>query len=163
LTKSHSLVRWSLVALAGVVIAIVGISAFIAMAKTALNSSSGGGTASGTCSPKPCLDLQGYTLWISKVTEADGIVRMQVTFQNSSGSTHAAPEDLRLIDSAQQSSPSIQDQPGCSHWTRTEFSNGAKYGPITVCFRPSTVDPPLTLRWSPDMGFFCCQADLRIR
>ena len=163
MNKSHSLVRWSLVALAGVVIAFVGIAAFIAMAQGTPNPSSGGGTASRACSPKPCLDLQGYTLWVSKVTEADGVVRMQVTFQNASDSTHAAPEDLRLIDSSQQSSPSIQDQPGCSHWTRTEFSNGARYGPITVCFRPSTVDAPLTLRWSPDMGFFCCQADVRIR
>jgi hypothetical protein len=162
LRANRSLVGWSLLALAGIVLAVIGVAAFIAMAQGASIGSSGGGTASNACSPQPCLDLQGYMLWVSNLTEDAGIVRMQVKFQNASQATHAAPEDLRLIDSNQQSSPATQDPPGCTRWTRTEFSNGAKYGPITVCFRPSAVDPPLTLRWSPDLGLFCCQADVRV-
>ena len=115
------------------------------------------------CSPQPCLDLNNYTLWVSDVTESEGIVRMQVTFRNASDSTHAAPKDLQLIDAKQHSWPAIQDPPGCTHWSRTKFNNGAKYGPVTVCFRPSSLNPPLSLRWWPDMGLFCCQADLKLK
>jgi hypothetical protein len=52
---------------------------------------------------------------------------------------------------------------GCSHWSRTEFANGAKLGPLTICFHPVSTAAPLSLRWSPDFGFFCCQADLKIK
>jgi hypothetical protein len=115
------------------------------------------------CSPKPCVDLQGYTMWVSNIKEGNGLIQMQVKFRNSSNSTHAAPEDLSLVDSTGHVSPSMQDSPGCTHWGRTEFNNGASYGPITVCFAPASLDPPVRLRWTPDMGFFCCQADLRIK
>lgn len=117
----------------------------------------------GACSPQPCLNVNNYLLWVGGVTESEGIVRMQISFRNSSDATHAAPEDLRLIDAKQQSWSAIQDPAGCTHWTRTEFNNGARFGPITVCFHPSSTDPPLTLRWSPDMGLFCCQADLKVK
>ena len=153
--------RLALLALAGIVLAAVGVTAFIAM--------SNGGVAgttpptSGACTPHPCLDLQGYTMWVTNVSDAGGVVRMQVRFRNSSSSTHAAPEDLRLTDSTKQTTSATQVPPGCTHWGRTEFKNGATYGPITVCFQPSSVSPPLTLNWTPDMGLFCCQADLRIR
>ncbi|HEY9288800.1 MAG TPA: hypothetical protein VIT43_12345 [Candidatus Dormibacteraeota bacterium] len=137
------------------------MAAFAALAQgTPLGSA---GPSPGRCTPQPCLDLQGYTMWVSNVSDAGGVVRMQVSFRNSSRSTHAAPEDLRLTDSTKQSVPTTQVPAGCTHWSRTEFSNGATFGPITVCFQPSTVNPPLTLNWTPDMGLFCCQADLRIR
>ena len=117
---------------------------------------------SSACSPQPCLNLQNYTLWVSNVTQSDGLVRMQVRFRNASDSTHAAPEDLALVSADTQVSPAIQDAPGCTHWDRTEFNNGAGFGPITVCFRPASPRPPWTLRWTPDMGLFCCQADLKV-
>ena len=69
----------------------------------------GPGVKSLACSPQPCLDLQDYTIWVSGVTVADGIVRMNVTFRNSSTATHASPEDLQLVDASNQRSAAIQD------------------------------------------------------
>ena len=42
------------------------------------------------CSPGPCANVQGYTLWISDVNVTGDLVSMQVKFQNSSASTHAS-------------------------------------------------------------------------
>src|ERR1700686_4712192 len=55
------------------------------------------------CSPGPCTNLGGYTLWISNVRVDNDLVRMTVKFQNSSSSTHASPEDLQLIDNSRRS------------------------------------------------------------
>ncbi|MGH7762948.1 MAG: hypothetical protein ACREOM_00850 [Candidatus Dormibacteraceae bacterium] len=114
------------------------------------------------CSPAPCANVRGYTLWVSHPTVDGNLVRMQVRFKNSSGSTHASPEDLQLIDSAQHSSGLITDAAECSSWARHEFNNGASFGPIDVCFRVTTATSPFTLRWSPDFGFLCCQQDITI-
>lgn len=150
----------ALFALGGVLVAIIGVAAFAAMAQgTPLS----GAASPGSCTPQPCLNLQGFTMWVSNVSDSAGVVRMQVTFRNSSSATHAAPEDLHLVDSTKKSTPATQTPSGCTHWSRTEFNNGATYGPITVCFQPSRVSPPLTLDWTPDMGLFCCQGELRIR
>jgi hypothetical protein len=140
---------------------MLAVLAFISLARGVAPVSSG--VHSLPCSPQPCLDVQDYTMWVSNVTEADGIVRMDITFRNSSAATHASPEDLQLVDASKQLSPAIQDVAGCTHWSRTEFSNGAKLGPLHVCFRPPSTSQPLTLRWSPDLGLFCCEADLKIR
>jgi hypothetical protein len=156
--------RWTPIALfgaGGTLIAILAVAAFIAVAQGIAPGAPG--VKSLACSPQPCLDLQGYTIWVSQVTVTDGIVRMNVTFRNSSTATHASPEDLQLVDASKQSSPAIQDASGCTHWSRTEFNNGAKLGPVTICFRPASTASPLTLRWAPDMGFVCCEADLKIR
>jgi hypothetical protein len=156
--------RWGRLALfgaGGALVAIVAVVAFIALARSVAPGDSA--ATSLPCSPQPCLDLQDYTIWVSNVTEADGVVRMEVTFRNSSAATHADPADLQLADASKQSSAAIQDVAGCTHWSRTEFSNGAKLGPLTICFRPRSTAPPLTVRWSPDMGLFCCEADLKIR
>jgi hypothetical protein len=150
----------------------VGIAAVVlvslgAVAFSALSSGSSGGlggiASSEPCAPQPCLSLQGYKLWISNVAESNGVLQMQVVFQNSSSATHADPADLRLIDAKKQSYRYIQDAPGCSHWSRTEFANGARYGPVTMCFRPDSLAAPLTLEWNPDMGLVCCTADVRIK
>jgi hypothetical protein len=137
------------------------VVAFIAVAQGVAPGASG--VKPLACSPQPCLDLQDYTMWVSNVTVADGIVRMNVTFRNLSTATHASPEDLQLVDASKQSSPAIQDVAGCTHWSRTEFSNGAKLGPLTICFRSASTASPLTVRWTPDMGFVCCEAELKIR
>ena len=155
--------RWTRLALfaaGGVLLAILAVVAFIALARGVAPVSE---AASLPCSPQPCLDVQDYTLWVSNVTDADGIVRMDVTFRNSSAATHASPEDLQLVDANTQTSPALQDVAGCTHWSRTEFSNGAKLGPLTICFRPGSTASPLTLRWSPDLGLICCQANLKIK
>jgi hypothetical protein len=114
------------------------------------------------CTPAPCANLHGYTLWVTNVDVQGSLVTMQVTYRNSSNSTHASPEDLTLIDSQRSSSPPIFDAPACTRWTRHEFNHGATYGPLTVCFRASTTAPPLVLRWSPDFGFVCCQTDIKL-
>ncbi|MEO6797089.1 MAG: hypothetical protein ABI401_13050 [Candidatus Dormibacter sp.] len=153
-------------------IGILGIGAVVlvslgAVAFSALGSQSSGtfGTAATPqpCSPQPCLRLQNYTMWVSNINESDGIIRMQVDFRNSSSATHADPADLRLIDAQHHSFRFTQDPAGCTHWSRTEFANGARYGPVTICYRPDSLAAPLTLEWNPDMGMFCCTADLKIK
>jgi hypothetical protein len=114
------------------------------------------------CTPAPCANLQGYTLWVTGLNAQSDLVTMQITFRNSSDSTHAAPADLELIDSQAHVSRPAFDAPGCTPWSRHEFNHGATYGPITVCFRASGTSPPLVLRWSPDFGFTCCQTDIKL-
>lgn len=114
------------------------------------------------CTPAPCADLHGYTLWVNNLGVQGELVTMQITFRNSSDSTHAAPADLTLIDSNGHSYEPIFDAPNCTAWSRHEFSHGATYGPLMVCFRASSTAPPLVLRWSPDFGFVCCQTDIKI-
>jgi hypothetical protein len=161
LTRRKSWTRLALFGAGGALLALLGTLAFIAMAQGV--APGGFGVKSLSCSPQPCLDVQDYTMWVSNVTVGDGIVRMNVMFRNSSPATHASPEDLQLVDVNKQSSPSIQGASGCTHWARTEFNNGAKLGPLTMCFRPASTASPLTLRWTPDMGFICCEADLKIK
>lgn len=114
------------------------------------------------CTPAPCADLHGYILWVNNLDIQPAMVTMQVTFRNSSDATHASPADLQLIDSAHNAYQPIFDAPACTQWSRHEFNHGATYGPLVVCFRPSTVAPPLVLRWSPDFGFVCCQTDIKL-
>src|SRR5713101_2559805 len=83
--------------------------------------------AAGGCAPAPCADLRGYTLWVTNLDVQTDLVKMQVTFRNSSNSTHAAPEDLVLIDSQHHPSPAIFDAASCTAWSRHEFSHGATY------------------------------------
>jgi hypothetical protein len=143
--------------------AVVAVIAFQSLQVPFANSiDTGTPAAASGCSPTPCADVQGYSLHISNVQIAGNLVKMQVTFRNSSESTHASPEDLRLIDSSRHSSELITGPPGCSTWARHEFHNGEVFGPIYVCFQVGTTASPLTLEWSPDFGFFCCQTDIRI-
>jgi hypothetical protein len=114
------------------------------------------------CTPAPCANLQGYTLWVTNLDVQGSRVTMQITFRNSSDSTHAAPEDLALIDSQRQTSRPIFDAPSCTQWSRHEFNHGATYGPLVVCFKAGSSSPPLVLRWSPDFGFVCCQTDIKL-
>jgi hypothetical protein len=153
--------RLALFGAGGALLALVGTVAFIALARGV--APGGSVVKSLACSPQPCLDLQNYTMWVSNVTVDAQTVRMEVTFRNSSPATHASPEDLQLVDANKQSSPAIQDASGCTHWSRTEFNNGAKLGPLTICFRPASTASPLTVRWTPDMGLVCCEADLKVR
>ena len=114
------------------------------------------------CAPGPCVDLQGYTLWVSNVVIDNDVVRMTIKFQNSSPSTHAAPEDLVLIDKKNRSGSLVTDAPSCNTFKRTNFSGGATLGPFAVCFRVTDSTPPFTLHWSPDLGTFCCETNLTI-
>jgi hypothetical protein len=145
-----------------VVVAAVAIAAYLAMQVPFQGSTTGGATPSVDCSPAPCANVQGYTLWVSALKMTGDLVSMQITFMNSSGSTHASPEDLQLIDSQQHTSGLVTDAPGCQTWSRHEFDSGATFGPLNVCFRAGRATPPLVLRWSPDFGLFCCHADIKL-
>jgi hypothetical protein len=149
------------VALGLVVAGVVAFSAYQAL--HAPSPSSGGNTpASENCSPQPCADVQGYRLWVSDVSVSGDLVTMTVKFQNSSTSTHSSPEDLQLIDAGSHSSGLVTSAAGCSTWSRHEFASGAIFGPIDICFRVSSPTRPFTLKWSPDLGLFCCETDIKI-
>lgn len=156
------LVKYGAVAAGLLVAAVVAVAAFMSMQGSFQSRTAGSPVPALACSPAPCANVQSYTLWVSNLTVAGSVVSMQVEFQNSSSSTHASPEDLQLIDSKQQATGLIVDSPGCKTWNRHEFSNGAKFGPVNICFRVSSTAPPLVLRWSPDFGLFCCQTDIKL-
>ena len=115
-----------------------------------------------SCAPEPCANVQGYRLWVSNVQVQGELVTMNLRFQNSSASTHASPEDVQLIDRSNHSSGLVTGSAQCNTWTRHEFSNGATFGPVAVCFKLTNPAPPFTLRWSPDLGLICCQTDITI-
>lgn len=149
-------------ALAGLVVAaLVAGGAYMAL-KAPLSTQPNSNLAPDTCSPGPCVDLSGFTLWISNVKVTNDVVHMTVKFQNSSTATHAAPEDLTLIDAGRRQSIPIADSPGCKIFARHDFSGGAYFGPLDLCFRVSNSTPPFILHWTPDVGEFCCQRDLQI-
>jgi len=160
---SKRLLRYGAVAVSALVVLTIGVLAYRSLqvpyqAPTVASPV----PAAGGCTPAPCADLRGYTLWVDNLAVTSDLGTMQVTFRNSSNSTHAAPEDLMLIDSRQHPSSPIFDAAGCTSWSRHEFGHGATYGPVTMCFRVTTTAPPLVLRWSPDFGFVCCQTDIKL-
>lgn len=154
-----SVVRWVGIGAAALVVVAAGTAAFLSL-QTPFQSPSSQETAA--CTPQPCLDVRGYVLWVSDLKVDGGLVTMQLTFRNSSAATHADPADLQLIDSHNRTNTAVHDAPGCTPWPRTDFNHGAQFGPVAECFRPASTAPPLTLRWNPDLGFFCCQADLAL-
>ena len=156
------LLVYGAVAAALLVVLAVAVTAFLAMQIPFQGPTAGGATPAVNCSPAPCANVQGYTLWVSNLKVDGDLVSMQITYKNSSGATHASPEDLQLIDSKQHTSPLVTDAPGCQTWNRHEFNNGALFGPLSVCFRVSSAAPPLVLRWSPDLGLVCCRTDIKL-
>lgn len=144
------------------VVVAVAIAAFLAMQIPFQGPTTNGAVPAINCSPAPCANVQGYTLWVSNLKVDGNIVSMKVTFKNSSNSTHSSPEDLQLMDSKQQTTGLTTDATGCQTWSRHEFSNGAMFGPLNVCFRVSTTEAPLVLRWSPDLGLVCCRTDIKL-
>jgi len=85
------------------VAALIAGGAYMAL-KAPLSTNPNSNLQPDNCSPGPCANLNGYVIWISNVRVQNDIVRMTVKFQNSSGATHAAPEDLQLIDQGRRSS-----------------------------------------------------------
>ena len=141
--------------------AVVGVTAYQAL-HAPLQASSGTPLVPDNCTPGPCVQVKGFTLWISDVKVEGDLVSMQVKFKNSSAATHASPEDLTLIDASRHVSPLVTDTAGCKTWTRHEFNNGAIFGPISICFRVFNLARPFIIRWTPDLGLFCCEKDLRL-
>jgi hypothetical protein len=155
-------VRYGAVAFGLLIAAGAAVAAFISMQTSFQSPATSTPVPALGCTPAPCADLQGYTLWVSDLTVTGDLVSMQVVFKNSSDSTHASPADLQLIDSMQHASALVVDAPGCTTWDRHVFDGGARFGPVRVCFRTSATAPPLILRWSPDFGFFCCRTDIKL-
>jgi hypothetical protein len=149
------------IAIGLIVAAVVGVTAYQAL-HSPYQASSDKALTPENCSPGPCADVQGFTLWISDIAVTGDVVSMQVKFRNSSPSTHASPEDLQLIDASRHVSGLVTDAPNCSSWTRHEFSHGATFGPIHICFRVINAARPFILRWSPDLGLFCCETDIKL-
>ena len=152
----------SLGVVAGLIVAAIVLAAAYTALKTPLQASPNSNLAPENCSPGPCANVSGYKIWISNVVIDNDVVRMTVRFQNSSSATHASPEDLQLIDAGRRASGMVTDVSGCKTWTRHDFSHGAYFGPIDICFRVLNATPPFILHWSPDLGSFCCQKDITI-
>jgi hypothetical protein len=155
------LLGYGAVATGLLVVVVVAITAYLAM-QVSFQAPTTRATPAVNCFPAPCANVQGYTLWVSDLKLTGDVVGMQITFKNSSDSTHASPEDLQLIDSRLHTSGLVTGEPGCQTWSRHEFGNGASFGPLNICFRATTTDSPLVLRWSPDFGFVCCRADIKL-
>lgn len=152
------MIRYAAIGAGIVVVVTVALAAFVSMQKPFQLPTSSEPSAS--CSPDPCADVRGFILWVSDVKVDSGLVSMTLTFQNSSNSTHADPSEIQLISGNGPPNNRVTDAPGCTAWPRTEFNNGAKFGPVPECFRPSSTTPPLHLHWAPDFGFFCCETDV---
>jgi hypothetical protein len=149
------------IAIGLIVAAVFGATVYQTL-RTPLQVSGNNSLTPENCSPGPCVDVKGFTLWISDVTVDGGLVSMKVKFRNASVSTHASPEDLQLIDTTRHASGLVVDSPGCTTWTRHEFGNGETFGPINVCFRVFSTARPFILRWSPDLGLFCCETNIKL-
>ena len=134
----------------------VAVAAFVSL-KVPFDTGPSAQPSTGACEPQPCANVRGYILWVTDLKTDGGLVSMQLRFQNSSGSTHADPADISLIDSQNAGSAPVYDSPSCTHWPRTEFNSGAVFGPVPECFRPFSTSPPLRLHWTPDFGPFCCE------
>lgn len=156
----RALLRYAGIGVAVVVLVTAAVAAFVSM-QTPFQLPTAS-PSSQPCSPQPCADIRGFILWVGGVKVDSGLVTMTLTFRNSSNSTHVDPSDIQLLDSAGHSSNAIHDAPSCAAWPRTDFNNGAQFGPVPECFRPSSTSPPLKLHWTPDFGFFCCETDITL-
>lgn len=149
-----------LVAACLIVAAVIGVTAYSALhAPLQLSNTN---LKPENCSPGPCADLQGFTIWVSDVNVNGNLVSMTVKFQNSSAATHVSPEDLLLIDTSRHVSGLVTDTADCPKWTRHDFNKGATFGPVNICFSVTSATPPFTLHWSPVIGVFCCEKDIKI-
>jgi hypothetical protein len=155
-------VKFGAVGLGLLIVSVAAIAAFMSMQASFQSPVASTPVPALACTPAPCASLQVYTLWVSNLTVTGNLVSMQLVFKNSSDSTHASPEDLQLVDSKQHASGLVVDSPGCTTWDRHVFNGGAQFGPVSVCFRATSTDPPLILRWSPDFGLFCCQTEIKL-
>ena len=134
----------------------IAVAAFVSL-KVPFDTTPSAGPSLGACEPQPCANVRGYILWVSDLKVNGDLVSMQIKFQNSSGATHADPADIQLLDSQGRPNNAVHDAAGCTAWPRTEFSNGASFGPVPECFRTVRTSPPLRLHWEPDFGPFCCE------
>ena len=156
--RRDALIRYAAIGAGVAVVLVVAVAAFISMQRP-LNLPTTS-QPSANCTPQPCANVRGFILWVANVKVDAGVVTMTLTFRNSSNATHADPTEIQLIDSAGRPINRVTDATGCTAWPRTEFNNGAQFGPVPECFRPSRTAPPMKLHWEPDFGFLCCETDI---
>ena len=156
--RRDQLIRVVAVGAGALVVIAVAVAAFQSLQTPFQAPSATPGSA--RCGPPPCANVRGYTLWVTDLKVDSGLVSMMLTFRNSSPATHADPADVQLTDAQGRPNKPVYDAPGCTTWPRTDFNHGAVFGPVPECFRPASTAPPLKLHWEPDMGLFCCEADL---
>src|ERR1700716_915710 len=113
--------------LGGLVMATFVAAATYQALRNPIQGSKNGNLTPENCTPGPCVDLKGFTLWVSDVKFEGDLVRMTVKFRNSSTATHASPEDLTLIDGSRHASIPITDVQECKSWTRHDFRSGATF------------------------------------
>ena len=131
------------VAIGGGLAVVLGIAvaAFVSL-KVPFDTAPSAGPSTAPCEPQPCANVRGYIVWVSDLKIQEGLVTMKLTFRNSSSSTHAAPDDFMLIDRQKVEHSAVYFAPDCAQWPRTEFNNGATFGPVPECFRPASTSTP---------------------
>ncbi len=131
------------------------------------------GPASG-CRPAPCGDANGFELFVNRVDRprpglaifgtagSTQYVSLQVSFANHTNDplavnpgNRADPADFKLRDSlGVEHEASFTVAPGCARWSATEVNRSANFGPEPLCFETTgELTAPVTLIWSPDVGF----------
>jgi len=164
-----------------ILVVIIGVAASSGN-KSSNNTSSGGSSGggnnqtTGTCSPKPCANADGFTVTVSGVNRnlpagefnkpeaGNHFVAMQVTLHNGSSDKKSAnPFDFKLRDAnGQEHDIAFSTDPACGTWQAVELANAASLGPKPLCFEASgTPDKPLTVIWSP--GFFSSKVEIPLQ
>lgn len=145
-----------------VVVILVAAAAFAIRGQMAPRAQSG----AASCSPQPCADAGGYRMTVRDVQRADGILRLEVSFQvQGRANMHAEPADFSLRQNGRTYHPDFDTAAGCAQWPRTQIPDGTTLGPRTICFKPATTSGRLTLNWNPDLGiteFFASGYDLNL-
>jgi len=152
----NRILQYAAIGAGAAVVLGIAVAAFVSL-KVPFDTTPSAGPSTAPCEPLRCANVRGYIVWVSDLKIQEGLVTMKLTFRNSSSSTHAAPEDFTLIDSQKNEHRPVYFAPDCAQWPRSEFNNGASFGPVPECFRASSTSPPLGLRWTPDFGPVCCE------
>jgi hypothetical protein len=142
-------VRTIVVAGVVLVVLVVGGMAGVAAVGSVVSTT----TKPGTCSPRPCVEVGGYTMLVGAVRRGPAIVTVQVSLKvHGRSDMHTVPDDFRLLQGGHSYRPYVEPSAGCAGWPRTQIPNGGGFGPKVLCFRPTNTHAPLSLNWEPDLG-----------
>jgi hypothetical protein len=163
---------WLLAGLAFLVIAVYGIY-------LSLNASSRTGTVTARRPDEGI--VSGFAVRVASVQRdstdpnlsapaSSRLVKVQLTFQNTSGSQQRAdPADFKLRAGAgADHDPAFAASGDCRRWQRADLyppegdgrplrdsdahRSGPTFGPVTLCFTTPPSDGAMMLIWSPDVG-----------
>jgi hypothetical protein len=147
----------------GLLAALVGVgvaaAAFLALEPPAPTRSPG--QTGPACAPKPCTAPKGFEVYVSDVHLSEGVVRLEVSFRNSTQAEfletvsyrHTSPADFS-IDPGRNDGRPVFDA-GCPDWPEVRVARGGNMGPMPLCFRAATTGlQGAVLNWRPDLGLF---------